>query len=536
MVNLRDVLLRITDAKWPELIGISAWDVIDKLSGESRNQQSLANFALNIHGPVALIRECNKRKIIFRKLFDSEANELISNIGARTSENPRKTLTSLSIKKGSNIEKAVFDFFEIPVPKEEVIQQKSVLERLRPEYGLFEYQKKILLKSIDLIDKNERFLVHMPTGSGKTRVAMNIIGRVLMESNSGVVLWLAYSGELCDQASDEFTKAWSTIGDREVSLVRFYGNSRYENIDDGLIVASLGKLWSQAKEEVAFIARLAQKVSLIVFDEAHQSVAPTYLSMIDEILTVNQDCKLVGLSATPGRTYDDVGEDLILSRYFNKNKVTMSVKGYESPITYLIDEGYLARPTFLSINYKGKITAAEMRAISSELELDLSDRILEKIGSDNARNLRIVKAVIDAVNRGHKRVILFAASVESAEFLSALLNYLEVESVEVSSKTDSNIRASRIERFKSEDDSPMVLCNYGVFSTGFDAPKTTAVVIARPTKSLVLYSQMVGRAMRGWRVGGTRTAEIITITDIGLPGFGSVVEAFTNWEDVWIER
>nr|WP_276751020.1 hypothetical protein [Chlorogloeopsis fritschii] len=57
--------------------------------------------------------------------------------------------------------------------------------------------------------------------------------------------------------------------------------------------------------------------------------------------------------------------------------------------------------------------------------------------------------------------------------------------------------------------------------------------IARPTKSLVLYSQMVGRAIRGLKAGGNATAEIVTVVDSQLPGFGSVASAFHNWEDVW---
>lgn len=81
----------------------------------------------------------------------------------------------------------------------------------------------------------------------------------------------------------------------------------------------------------------------------------------------------------------------------------------------------------------------------------------------------------------------------------------------------------------------MVVVNYGVLTTGFDAPATSAAVIARPTRSLVLYSQMVGRATRGTRAGGNEKAEIVTVVDPHLPGFGSVADAFKNWEDVWYE-
>jgi superfamily II DNA or RNA helicase len=80
-----------------------------------------------------------------------------------------------------------------------------------------------------------------------------------------------------------------------------------------------------------------------------------------------------------------------------------------------------------------------------------------------------------------------------------------------------------------------VLCNFGILTTGFDAPETSCAVIARPTDSLVLYSQMVGRAIRGVRSGGNLEAEIVTVIDESLPGFGNVADAFTNWDDVWKE-
>ena len=79
----------------------------------------------------------------------------------------------------------------------------------------------------------------------------------------------------------------------------------------------------------------------------------------------------------------------------------------------------------------------------------------------------------------------------------------------------------------------MALLNYGVFTAGFDAPVTSCVVVARPTASVVLYSQMVGRAMRGTRVGGNRNCDIWTVVDTNLPGFRSVADAFENWEELW---
>jgi DNA repair protein RadD len=105
----------------------------------------------------------------------------------------------------------------------------------------------------------------------------------------------------------------------------------------------------------------------------------------------------------------------------------------------------------------------------------------------------------------------------------------------VSSRNTSSERVAAINTYLRVDDDARVLCNFGVLTTGFDAPKTSAALIARPTLSLVLYSQMIGRAMRGPKAGGNHEAEIVTVVDPGLPGFSSVESAFSNWEDVWRE-
>ena len=101
----------------------------------------------------------------------------------------------------------------------------------------------------------------------------------------------------------------------------------------------------------------------------------------------------------------------------------------------------------------------------------------------------------------------------------------------VTSDTPATERARIIPWYKEPDEEPRVLFNYGVLTTGFDAPKTSAALVARPTKSLVLYSQMIGRALRGVRAGGNSEAEIVTVVDVSLPGFSAMADAFFYWED-----
>jgi superfamily II DNA or RNA helicase len=155
------------------------------------------------------------------------------------------------------------------------------------------------------------------------------------------------------------------------------------------------------------------------------------------------------------------------------------------------------------------------------------------IAEDEQRNLQIVHRVEELVRR-HDRIIVFAASVRHARLLAVVLRARGITADAITAETPSLDRVRVITRFRSSHTEPIVLCNYGVLTAGFDAPKTSAAVIARPTKSLVLYSQMVGRALRGPRAGGNAEAEIVTVADTDLPGFRDPAEAFFNWEDVWI--
>src|SRR5690606_14200005 len=128
---------------------------------------------------------------------------------------------------------------------------------------------------------------------------------------------------------------------------------------------------------------------------------------------------------------------------------------------------------------------------------------------------------------------VFATTVEHSDLLAYVLRARGLWARSVTGSTPGSERLAILDQFKASSDEPRVVCNFGVLTTGFDAPQTSAAVIARPTTSLVLYSQMVGRAIRGPEAGGNAAAEIVTVVDSALPGFGDVREAFLNWEDVW---
>jgi superfamily II DNA or RNA helicase len=278
---------------------------------------------------------------------------------------------------------------------------------------------------------------------------------------------------------------------------------------------------------------LAPKVSLIVFDEAHQSVAPTFRLPVEIVLNMNPDCKFLGLTATPGRTWDDIDEDMVLSNFYNNKKVTLEIEGYDTAIHYLVDQGYLSKTQFKRLDYDeiGTLEGADFSFMDEGREIPKA--ILDKIAGDGMRNARIIEKIQELVNQGHDRVLVFGINVPHAQELSSFLNFIGIQSECITSATEDYPRKRAIADFKTEGGDPRVLCNYGVLTTGFDAPKTSAAIIARPTNSLVLYSQMVGRVIRGPKVKGTEEAVIWTVVDTNLPGFDSIPGAFTNWDDVW---
>ena len=280
-----------------------------------------------------------------------------------------------------------------------------------------------------------------------------------------------------------------------------------------------------AFQDNTLLAHLAQCAAAVIFDEAHQAVAETYSFITEQLCSARPP--LLGLTATPGRTANLSDADYRLAEMFNHKKVSIDPKGHDSPVTYLIHNRYLADPKFIPVNFESQDSIVEPRP-----GMDYSTNDLDNLGKIEDRNTKIVELAVAAAAR-HPRTIVFCPSVESAIECDRLLRERGIVTAAVTAKTPPEERREVIEAFKSDTRQPMVIFNYGVLTAGFDAPRTRCVIIARPTTSLVLYSQMAGRAMRGRRVGGNSRAEIFTVADTNLLGFGSVTEAFANWEELW---
>ena len=102
----------------------------------------------------------------------------------------------------------------------------------------------------------------------------------------------------------------------------------------------------------------------------------------------------------------------------------------------------------------------------------------------------------------------------------------------VTGETNLIERRNNIELFKQEKSNMNIIINYGVLTTGFDAPKANVAIIGRPTQSVTLYSQMVGRVMRGKKAGGKKECKVVTVKD-PIYGFRDMSQSFTYWEELW---
>jgi DNA repair protein RadD len=535
-INLEKVISRLDIEAYQDILGKEVIGTLSLLGPNYLYSEGLYRILTNTFSNEELLKNKISRNYIIDALRKEEIEILQQNLNLNIKDNYWDEIKSIDFK-GENLT-VLFDFFDEKLSGDvetEWIQEVNIL----PTYPLYPYQRQVLkkIKKVLSSEKN-RVLLHMPTGSGKTRTSINYICNHFIEHDNTNVVWFANTVELLDQAHSEFVKAWSNLGNREIKVVKYWGKSTIDlsELKGCLIVAGLDKTYNALLKDVGKMSAFSNNCSLVIMDEAHQAIAPTYALLLKSMLIINK-ASLIGLSATPGRTWNDPEEDKILANFFFKQKAKIIIEGYENPVDYLIEKKYLARTINTPLLHNSGIQLTDKDLNYLKVNYVLSNDILERISVDRLRNLAIISK-IKLLVKTHQRIILFAITKSHAIVLNSLLTAIDIKSSVVTSDTNPHERTKIIENFKtSRKDNPdsLILCNYGILTTGFDAPETSCAVIARPTDSLVLYSQMVGRAIRGEESGGNQQAEIVTVIDGALPGFGNVADAFSNWDDVWEE-
>tara|TARA_B100002052_G_C15865723_1_gene592236 strand:- start:525 stop:2114 length:1590 start_codon:yes stop_codon:yes gene_type:complete len=513
----------------------------------------LASFVQNADDLEKLGMEVDKNYLI--KIILSNFNQLLKKKKFRIKFSKTFTRKELSEYFGKKEKLSDFEYYEfidkkgpkvwasflgIEIVKPLGSSSDKTQETIEVDKHLFKFQNRVRHLIINFLnsEKNTRAIVQMPTGSGKTRTSLEAICDYLRSQPTDkitTVIWLAYGPELCEQAAESFEINWKRYGNQPADLIRMWGGKE-KNITinkTSFIVIGLdtayGFLKTQKEDLNDLRITLKKSCDILICDEAHQSVAETYKKVLDVFQT--QKTKLIGLTATPGRTDSEEQDELI--EFYESNLIgIVDDKGNKlrNPLKHLQKEGILSKINHRELKTNVKITLSEKEKESVSNHSDLPQEILRKLSTDRGRTYAILDKVRDLYLKKRK-IIIFATTKSHSENLSHLIDQIYgYENQSITSDTNQEIRDQSIFNFK--EGNLRILINYGVLTTGFDAPKTDAVIIARPTTSLVLYSQMIGRGLRGEKMNGTKFCDVYDVID-NIQNLPNISEAYKYFEELY---
>lgn len=430
-------------------------------------------------------------------------------------------------------------------------------------FELLDYQyyiKQRALYNLNLGNVQERMLIHMPTGTGKTKTTMHIITNYIEFSlnKKGLVIWVAHTIELLEQAYRTFCDVWGHLGDGEINAYKLWGNHTIQDSTEeinGIVFCGLSKLMSLYDSNSMLFDRLKKDCRLVVFDEAHKAAADKTRRVIENLMLMPHgydNRALIGLSATPGRTTEASYDNNLLTNMFGGklihidadviNQINMgrvralNSVAEENIIKYFQERRILSKIIPERLTYRKDFSETDLQILSTVLkdlgysEKEYTKKQLEVLATNKERN----KAIMQKLRMLHTEkipTIVFACSVDHAKMLSAMLTLEGIPNNLVVGELDTIDRKKAIEAFKNKDSGVDIIINYEVLTTGFDSKNIRCVFITRPTKSIVLYSQMLGRGLRGPLMGGNENCQLIDVDD-NLQAFDNET-AFSHFNDYW---
>ena len=331
---------------------------------------------------------------------------------------------------------------------------------------LRDYQQENKQKIYDAWARCRSVMLQMPTGTGKTKLFVSIIKDIY---NYGVdtkiaikVLILVHRTELIDQIDEEL-------------------GYRY-NLAHGIIQSGEKerKIYPIQLASVQTLSRRLEKwtekeFDFIIVDEAHHVKAESY----QKIIKAFPHAKLLGVTATPvrlnGHGFTDTFDELIVSP---------SVK-------HFIDEGYLSQYEYYSVA-RSSFIQKEIDGIKKFSQGDYAESELERVCDNDRIRAQVVKTYLDFAN--DKKGIVYTINKEHNKNLCEEFKANGVSAVAIDSDTPKEMREQYIQQFRRGDFK--IICNVNLFTEGFDCPDIEFIQLARPTKSLALYLQQVGRGLR----------------------------------------
>jgi len=317
-------------------------------------------------------------------------------------------------------------------------------------------------------------LIVLPTGSGKTVIFSHI---PKIDPSLTPMLVLAHRSELLHQAKDK-------IESYNPELVVEIEQAEKVAGKVDVVVASVQTLGRSDSERITKFDQGYFKS--IIVDEAHHAAAPTYKKIINYF---SADF-LLGVTATPQR-----GDSTRLIDVFQEIV-------YYKTIQDLIEQGWLARLVGYRISTNVDLTNVEVN------DGDFVQSQLEDAVNNSHRNKLVVDAYVKLCSS--KKTLVFAAGIDHARQLLKEFKNKKISADLIIGDTPDDERSNILQNFKNG--SLKVLINVGVLTEGFDEPSVQAIILARPTKSNLLYTQIVGRGTRPYE--GKEHCTVVDICDV----------------------
>lgn len=432
----------------------------------------------------------------------------------------------------------------------------------KEKYSMFPYQEEAIknLEKLDKVYDTYRTLVVVPTGGGKTRIAVEYLNRNVLNRQGTKVLWICERLSLLTQAHHSFVdhtyrdslehggkpfKA-SEITAHVFSSQDTSFREEYKSEDVQMVFVTkqtLCKMFGfpgikgkQQKADKSFQGWLENTDELtVIIDEAHHAVGDDYRNIIRTLLSMVQKKKIhiIGLTATPKNTNGSRIEEIFLHGIDLKSEMPTDKTCYASrvSINQLIAEGYLAKP-FLA---KKKDSSPEK--LSDE---ELCNRIIDtyekgvcalalETPSSQDEDTKVPKELNP--NNSFGQTVIFVKSREVARLLWSKFLARDID-CGLSISTDGNNDLTQYKNLQDYINKDLssdqivkiyeeryaknilpVIVSVDKFKEGVDVPKTQTVFIARDSSTEISVTQMVGRALRGVLQGGTSEAYLVEFED-----------------------
>ena len=359
----------------------------------------------------------------------------------------------------------------------------TLLEIAVDDKTLRPYQFESKLEIYKAWEHSPSIMFQMPTGTGKTRLFSSIIKDIQKLSVSKRerigILVLVHRTELIEQIHE--------------TLLFKYGvshgiiKSGYE--EDHTMPVQIASVQSLTR----MIEQWKNKsFSYIIIDEAHHALAKTYR----KICNAYHDARVLGVTATPYRLSGESFRDL-----FGKLIVSQSVSKF-------IEQGYLSQYNYYSIKQSSSIQHEIDEINEFGSDGDYSEQALIRVCDKDHIRAELVKAYKQYALG--KKGIIYTINCAHNEHVCNEFKKIGLRIVAIDGKTPNEKRKQYVSDFRAGNID--IICNVNIFSEGFDCPDIEFIQLARPTLSLALYLQQVGRALRPH----ARKNEAIIIDNVGL--------------------